>query len=134
MTQKRPVLFRPVTVILVIFAVCLFLLGYGAVQMLRATSHMGWVDWAPGQINRLAIAIELFGKYEGRYPESWQELLSKEYSMDRGAVSNMVNGGIVHYTFQVESNGFAITASKAGCFTEPAESMTRRFSSGEALR
>jgi hypothetical protein len=120
-----------VHVALLLCGILVACIGALLASVLRAASHMSWNDQVPGQINRLALEIEMFHLNEDRYPKTLAELVSSTYITDKETLARMVNGGAVHYDYQPETNGFVITAATTAGLLNPAERMTKRFNQGE---
>lgn len=114
--MKRSTIF--LTIAGVLLGLCLI-----AAAVVRDVKYMIWVDYTPGEIKRLAVAIQEFHRENGFYPTQFSELFTTPTSHDDAYLKRILAGQTLgnQYNFKVVTNGFVITAKKsAGLFSKRA--------------
>jgi hypothetical protein len=53
------------------------MVGFVLAIIVRDLKHKAWMEWAPGQINRVAAEIEMFREEQGFLPKSLLELQAR---------------------------------------------------------
>ena len=122
---------RVVTIIAVAGALILFFI---AAIVVRDLKHKTWMEYTPGEIDRLAVGVEAFQEEQGAYPGKLSELQTVPGLHDKEYLSEILAGKSGNqYQFRTESNGFVITVSKSARLFSKKEVMEKFFKAGETL-
>ena len=111
-----------------------FVVCWSAIMFFRGLKRHAWLDWAPQEIQNLAVSIEVFKVGEGYYPKTLLELTTNSYSPDREGVMRILsNPNVVRYDYQTLSNGFVITAVYQAHLLNARQEIVKRYKFGEVL-
>ena len=95
--------------------------------------EMTWTDYTEGDIERLTVFIEAFKGIHGNYPKSLKDFLNDPNFANNGSLAPMLNErSRTKYNYQSSSNGFSITAIRAGTLFSKQRIMQKSFKEGEA--
>jgi len=102
--------------------------------VIRDVKHMSWMEYTPGEINRLAVGIEEFREEQGAYPSKLSELQTVSDLYDKEYLSELLAGKSGNqYQYRTSSNGFIITVTKTARWFFKGEVMEKFYKPGEVL-
>lgn len=110
------------------------LLAFIAALVVRDLKHKAWIEYTPGEINRLAVGVEAFREEQGAYPSQLSELQSVSGLQDKEYLSGLLAGKSGNqYQYRTASNGFVITVTKSARWFSKDEAMEKFFEHGKTL-
>lgn len=102
--------------------------------VIRDLKHKSWMEYTPGEINRLAVAVEAFREEQGAYPSKLSEMQTVSGLHDKEYLSELLAGKSGNqYQYRTASNGFVITVTKSARLFSKEEAMEKFFESGKNL-
>jgi len=102
--------------------------------VIRDVKHKSWMEYTPGEINRLAVGIEEFREERGAYPSKLSELQTVSDLYDKEYLSELLAGKSGNqYQYRTASNGFIITVTKTARWFFKGEVMEKFYKPGEIL-
>lgn len=102
--------------------------------VIRDVKHMSWMEYTPGEINRLAVGIEEFREEKGAYPSKLSELQTVSDLYDKEYLRELLAGKSGNqYQYRTASNGFVITVTKNARWFFKGEVMEKFYKPGEIL-
>jgi hypothetical protein len=125
-TMKRLVIFLTIAGVL---SLCLIV-----AIVVRDLKHRTWMEYTPGEIDRLAVGVEAFREEQGAYLGKLSELQTVPGLHDKEYLSEILAGKSGNqYQYRTVSNGFVITVTKSARLFSKDEVMEKFFKPGETL-
>ncbi len=102
--------------------------------VIRDLKHKSWMEYTPGEINRLAVGVEAFREEQGVYPGKLSELQTVSGLHDKEYLSELLAGKSGNqYQYRAASSGFVITVTKSAGLFSKEEAMEKFFEPGKTL-